>query len=69
VFLGGGLGVTGGANDLGSGVYDEFRIYNVALSESEILYNALGVPEPASVVVVGMGAALLLAGTRGRIRR
>jgi hypothetical protein len=69
VFLGGGLGVTGGANDLGSGVYDEFRIYNVALNESEILYRALGVPEPASVVIVAWGAAVVLAGSRGRAGR
>lgn len=69
VFLGGGLGVTGGANDLGSGVYDEFRIYNVALSEGEILYRALGVPEPASVVLVACGAAVVLAGARGRAGR
>jgi hypothetical protein len=68
VFLGGGLGVTGGANDLGSGVYDEFRIYDVALSESEVLFRAQ-VPEPTSAAIAGLGA-MLLAGCCGRrVRR
>ena len=62
VFLGGGLGITGGANDLGSAVYDEFRIYDVALSESEILYRALGVPEPTSLAIAGLGMMALVAG-------
>jgi hypothetical protein len=54
VFIGGGLGVTGGANDLGSGVYDEFKIYDVALSESEILFLAQ-VPEPRTLLLAGLG--------------
>lgn len=62
VFLGGGLGVTGGANDLGSAVYDEFRIYDVALSESEILFRAQAVPEPTTVALMGLGAIVVTAG-------
>lgn len=56
-FLAGGLGVTGGANDLGSGVYDEFRIYDVALSDSEVLFRSQ-VPEPGSLILACMAAVL-----------
>lgn len=67
-FVGGGFGVTGGANHLGKGIYDEVRVYDVALSASEVLSLSQIVPEPTSVVLVGM--ALVCAGLcRGRGRR
>jgi hypothetical protein len=67
VFIGGGLGVTGGANDLGSGVYDEFKIYNVALTEAEILYLSQ-IPEPTGLMMAGL-ASIVGAGGFRRIRR
>lgn len=63
MFIGGGLGVTGGANDLGSGVYDEFRVYDVALTEAEVLFRAQ-VPEPTSLAVAAFGAILGASGLR-----
>ncbi|WP_425400122.1 LamG-like jellyroll fold domain-containing protein [Aeoliella sp.] len=51
-YLGGGPG-----NHLGKGVYDEFRIYDVPLNDSEILYLTQ-VPEPSSVLLVALLAAL-----------
>jgi hypothetical protein len=59
-FMGGGPG-----NHLGQGIYDDLRIYDVRLSESEILFLAQ-VPEPASVAVVGL---LILGGGIRRCRR
>ncbi|RIK75132.1 MAG: hypothetical protein DCC67_15655 [Planctomycetota bacterium] len=68
LFIGGGVGATGGANDLGRGIYDEFRIYDVALSEAEILFRATHIPEPASLGLMACVAAALGAGG-GRLRR
>lgn len=48
-FIGGGTGPVNG-NNLGNGVFDEFRIYNTALSEAEILYLSTHAPE----VVAGL---------------
>ncbi|MCO6045290.1 LamG domain-containing protein [Aeoliella sp. ICT_H6.2] len=45
-YLGGGPG-----NHLGKGIYDEFRIYDVPLTASEILYLA-EVPEPGSLLMI-----------------
>jgi hypothetical protein len=55
-FIGGG----NAANHVGSGIWDEFRIYNVALNEGELLYLAQ-VPEPSSLVLatlVALGAGV-----------
>lgn len=43
MFIAGGTG--GAGNHLGSGVFDEFRVYNAALSEAEILYLSTHAPE------------------------
>lgn len=66
-FVGGGLGVTGGANHLGKGIYDEVRIYDVVLSENEVLSLAQ-VPEPASFAVLSLALALVGVTTRGTRR-
>ena len=66
VFIGGGIGLVGGANHLGGGVYDEFRIYDVALTEGEILFRSQAVPEPTSVALAGLGLTLLAC---GQVRR
>lgn len=44
-FLGGGPG-----NHLGSSIFDEFRIYESALSEAEILYLSMNAPETTLLV-------------------
>jgi hypothetical protein len=51
VYIGGGPG-----NHLGKGLYDEFQIYDVRLTDSEILYLSR-VPEPGSVLIVAFGIA------------
>jgi hypothetical protein len=43
--IGGGGGPTGTGNNLSKGLFDEFRIYNSALSEAEILYLSQNAPE------------------------
>jgi hypothetical protein len=48
-FIGGG----DGTNHLGSGIWDNFRIYNEALSAGEMLY-LYQVPEPATGLLAGM---------------
>ncbi len=53
LFVGGGF-ASNGANHLGRGIYDDFRVYDVALSESEILSLAR-IPEPSSLIVAGLG--------------
>lgn len=70
-FIGGGFPVagSGSANHLGGGVYDEFRIYDVALTEGEVLFNARAIPEPASLALAGFGLALIVAGRAGRLRQ
>jgi hypothetical protein len=45
VSIGGGGGPTGTGNHLSKGLFDEFRIYSQALSESEILYLSQNAPE------------------------
>ncbi len=45
-----------GADRYYNGLLDDLRIYNNALSQSEI--SAL-VPEPATLLLLGLGAALL----------
>src|SRR5690606_16924003 len=45
VFIAGGVADTGGNNHLGTGIFDEFRIYNQALSEEEILNLSMFAPE------------------------
>ncbi|MCA9265973.1 MAG: PEP-CTERM sorting domain-containing protein [Planctomycetales bacterium] len=61
-FIGGG----DGTNHLGSGIFDEFRIYDVALSDGEMLYLARAVPEPTSglMLLVAIGGAALTARRR-----
>jgi hypothetical protein len=59
-FIGGG----NPANHVGSGIWDEFRIYDVALNEGELLYLAQ-VPEPTSLVM----AALVALGAGAGVRR
>lgn len=44
VFIAGGTGPTNG-NNLGYGIYDEFRIYSAALTEAEILYLSQNAPD------------------------
>lgn len=54
------------------GKYDDFRIFNTALSAQNVMtdFNAgpsvVGVPEPGSFVVIGIGASCLLAARRRR---
>lgn len=45
VFIGGGVAADGTSNHYGVGVYDEFRIYTSALSNSDILYLSQNAPE------------------------
>lgn len=66
VFIAGGIGLTGGANHLGSAIYDEFRIYDVALTEAEILYRAHWVPEPTAMALMGLGAIVVVSIGRNR---
>jgi hypothetical protein len=47
-YIGGGTG-----NQLGKGIYDEVRVYDVPLSASEVLYLSQ-VPEPATLSVVAI---------------
>jgi len=54
LYVGGGIALAGTANHLGKGVYDDFRVYDVALSESQILSLAQ-IPEPSSVLMAGLG--------------
>lgn len=51
-FLGGGVG-----NHLSRGLFDEVRIYDVRLSEAEILHLA-SVPEPGTMAMLGLSAML-----------
>lgn len=67
-FVGGGLGVTGGANHLGKGIYDEVRVYDVVLNDSEVLALSQ-VPEPASVALVCMGLIAAAFCGRGQHRQ
>ncbi len=56
-FIGGGL-ASNGANHLGKGIYDEVRIYDVPLSEGEILSLAQ-IPEPSGTAALGIGLLVL----------
>jgi hypothetical protein len=51
-YFAGGLG-----NNLGKGIYDEIRVYDVPLTDSDVLYLAQ-IPEPASVVTIVVGLML-----------
>jgi len=67
VFIGGGFSTAANnQNDLGSGIYDEFKIYDVVLSEAEILRNSM-IPEPSSLALVAL--ASLIAGACSTRRR
>ncbi len=57
-YVGGGFGITGGANHLGNGIYDEVRIYDVPLTDSEVLYLSQ-VPEPGSFAIATIGLLIL----------
>lgn len=51
-FIGGGYSLGNNLqNHLGKGIYDEFKIYDVALSPAEVLYN-YQIPEPGSVLLI-----------------
>ncbi len=54
-----------GGNDFGAGIWDEFQIYNQALSAGEVLYLSQ-VPEPSSVLLVVLGVFGLAAANRKR---
>lgn len=51
-YVGGGTG-----NQLGKGIYDEVRVYDVPLSASEVLYLSQ-VPEPATFIAFAIGLAV-----------
>lgn len=44
-FIAGGVADSGNANHLGNGIFDDFRIYDEALSEAEVLYLSMFAPE------------------------
>ena len=48
----------GGGNHGGNGIYDDFRIYDHVLTSAEV--QALLVPEPSSVALLGLGGVALL---------
>jgi hypothetical protein len=52
-YIGGGFGAVSGANHLGKGIYDEVRVYDVPLSDAEIL-SLSEVPEPGSLVILAL---------------
>jgi hypothetical protein len=62
------IGGDGGANDYGSGVFDDFRIYDVALSATDIQYLSQ-VPEPSSILLVVAAVGAIAAGHTVRRRR
>jgi hypothetical protein len=58
LFIGGGYSVPGNnQNHLGRGIYDEFKIYEAALTPAEVLYNAQ-IPEPAGIGLVALAAII-----------
>lgn len=62
------IGGDGTGNDLGSGIFDDFRIYDVVLSETEVQYLSQ-VPEPGGFCLLLAAVGAIAASRRARRRR
>lgn len=56
------IGSSGNTTSHWSGSIDDIRIYNTALSETELdtIFNAMAIPEPSAALVGGLGLLTLL---------